>query len=141
MGQDHGPGATLPPTPAEQAELTIREPSEIVARVGAVVRVWSRFAGSERPRFRLELDPRPSFLGRGLPGCRRAHLFGKWTHPLTVKTDRPGASTTEALAGKLDSPPHRPDGPYQTFQFTFVAGKVTKIDEGGVGCVYREYRE
>ena len=39
------------------------------------------------------------------------------------------------------NPPYRPDGPYQTFDFTFVAGKVTKIDEGGVGCVYREYRE
>jgi len=39
------------------------------------------------------------------------------------------------------NPPNRPDGPYQTFEFTFVANKVTKIREGSIGCVYRELRE
>jgi hypothetical protein len=36
------------------------------------------------------------------------------------------------------NPPHRPDGPYQQYTFTFEKGKVTHIEVSGVGCVYRE---
>jgi hypothetical protein len=34
-------------------------------------------------------------------------------------------------------PPHRPDGPYTWYTFTFTDGKVSQIDSGGVSCVYR----
>ena len=39
------------------------------------------------------------------------------------------------------NPPNRPDGPFDVFRFTFVKDKVSKVEEAGVGCVYRELRE
>ena len=35
-------------------------------------------------------------------------------------------------------PPHRPDGPYHSYTFTFEREKVTRIDQSGVGCVINE---
>jgi hypothetical protein len=36
------------------------------------------------------------------------------------------------------SPPDRPDGPFHWFTFTFSRGKVSKIEDGSVGCVLYE---
>lgn len=41
-------------------------------------------------------------------------------------------------AWSYHDPPNRPDGPYHWYRFTFVNGKVTKVEDGGVACVLKE---
>jgi len=35
-------------------------------------------------------------------------------------------------------PPNQTDGPYTWYRITFAKGKVSKVETGGVVCVYRK---
>ena len=79
--------------------------------------------------------PQPFFeLARqvkvGMPRARVRALLGE--------PHEPREQSADAKQWTYRDPPHRPDGPYHQYTFTFENGKVARVDEAGVGCVYRQ---
>jgi outer membrane protein assembly factor BamE (lipoprotein component of BamABCDE complex) len=83
--------------------------------------------GADPPPTREPFSARVSKVKVGTSRARVLELLGP-----------PEEQPRDAKQWTYRDPPHRPDGPYHSYTFTFEAGKVTRVDESGVGCVLNE---